>query len=44
MPLRKGSSKKTISHNIKELSHSDRPIRQAIAISYAVAKKSKKKK
>ena len=32
MPLKKGSSDKTVSQNIKELMHSGRPQRQAIAI------------
>lgn len=43
MPLRKGSSKKTISSNIKELVKSGRPVKQAAAIAYKTAGKSKKK-
>lgn len=44
MPLKKGSSKKTISSNIRELRHSGRSQRQAIAIAYSQARRSKSKK
>lgn len=40
MPLRRGSSKKTISENISELRHSGREEKQAIAIAYSQAQKS----
>ena len=43
MPLKKGSSQKTISSNISELRHSGRPERQSIAIAMSEAGKSKKK-
>jgi len=43
MPLKSGSSKKTISSNISELVRSGRKPAQAIAIAYSNAGKSKKK-
>jgi len=45
MPLTPGKSKKVISENIKELMHSNpnRNPKQAVAIAYSVAGKSKKK-
>ena len=44
MPLKKGKSKKAVSANIRELRHSGRPQKQAIAIAMSVAGKSRKKK
>lgn len=44
MPLKKGSSKKVIGENIGELIRSGRTKKQAAAIAYDVAGKSKKKK
>jgi hypothetical protein len=44
MPLARGKSKAVIARNIRELSHSGRKQKQAIAIAFSVAGKSRKKK
>ena len=44
MPLRKGSSKKVISENIRREMHAGKPQRQAIAIAMSKAGKSKPKR
>ena len=41
MPLEKGKSKKVIAKNVKELVKSGRPQKQAVAIAYKQARKSK---
>lgn len=42
MPLKTGSSKKTISENIKTEMHAGKPPKQAIAIAYSEARRSER--
>lgn len=44
MPLKSGKSKKTVSYNIRELMHSGRPQKQAIAIAMHKAGMSRRDK
>lgn len=43
MPLKKGSSNKTRSENIKKEVEAGKPVKQAAAIGYAVQREAKKK-
>ena len=43
MPMKKGSSQKTISSNIRKEFHRGHPIKQAIAMALAMAGKTKPK-
>lgn len=43
MPLKKGSSKETVSENISELRHSGYPQKQAIAIAMSEKRRSGKR-
>ena len=43
MPLKAGTSKATIAQNIRTEVHAGKPVKQAVAIAYSVAGKSKPK-
>jgi len=43
MPLKQGTSKKAFQENIKTEIKAGKPVKQAVAISYAVKRESKKK-
>ena len=43
MPLKKGSSRKTVSANIRKMMREGYPQRQAVAASLSTARKSKRK-
>jgi hypothetical protein len=44
MPLNKGKSKKAFKDNVEKLVREGKPVKQAVAISYAVKGEKKKKK
>lgn len=44
MPLKQGRSRKVVSDNIRELRHSGRPQKQAIAIALSQARRNKRGK
>lgn len=43
MPLKKSTSKKALKENIKAEVNAGKPVKQAVAIAYAVKRKAKKK-
>jgi len=43
MPLKKGTSKKVLQQNIREMVHSGHPQKQAVAAAFAQQRKAKKK-
>lgn len=44
MPLKRGYSKKTIASNIRTEVKAGRPVRQAVAIAYSIARKAAPKR
>lgn len=43
MPLKKGKSRKTFSSNVRAEVNAGKPVKQAVAIAYAMKRKSRKK-
>jgi len=44
MPLKKGTSQKTFSSNVREMVHAGHPVKQAVAAAYSQKRSSAQKK